>query len=162
MSAKLTLDDVREILAILEESSFDELRLETDELKISIRRNGAGSVVVDQGSPAAAPFGSNSAAQPPALVTAAAPTVHAGSAQSSLIDVVAPMLGIFYHAPKPGADNYVKVGDRVTSGAIIGIIEVMKLMNPVPAGIDGEVIEIIAPDAELVEYGQLLLRVRPD
>ena len=71
------------------------------------------------------------------------------------------MLGTFYHAPKPGADPFVKPGDEVKTDTVIGIIEVMKLMNSVPAGIDGIVTEMVAPNGELVEHGETLIRIKP-
>jgi acetyl-CoA carboxylase biotin carboxyl carrier protein len=76
-----------------------------------------------------------------------------------LQDVAAPLLGTFYRAPKPGADPYVAAGSAVREDTIIGIIEVMKLMNTVRAGVVGTVAEILADDGALVEYGQVLLRV---
>jgi acetyl-CoA carboxylase biotin carboxyl carrier protein len=75
--------------------------------------------------------------------------------------VPAPLLGIFYRAPKPGEPPFVEVGARVEADTIIGIIEVMKLMNTVRAGVRGEVVAIPASNGELVEYGEALLFVRP-
>ncbi len=73
----------------------------------------------------------------------------------------APLLGTFYRAPKPGAPPFVEVGAKVEPDTIIGIIEVMKLMNTVRAGVRGEVREIRARDGSLVEYGETLLRIDP-
>lgn len=70
------------------------------------------------------------------------------------------MLGTFYSAPKPGAAPFVSVGDQVQPDTVVGIIEVMKLMNSTSAGISGEVVEILVKDGELVEYDQPLMRVR--
>ena len=78
-----------------------------------------------------------------------------------MIDVRASMLGQFYGAPKPGAAPFVTVGSKVQRDTAIGIIEVMKLMNSISAGVDGEVVEILACDGELVEFDQVLMRVRP-
>ena len=153
MSGKLSHADVQEILAILDESSFDELHIEMDDLKISLRRSGAAA----SGSPFEKPIGpsANGGAPLPAGQT---PSVHRGNA----VDVAAPLLGVFFRAPKPGAEPCVQVGSHVAADSIIGIIEVMKFMNPVPARIAGEVVDILAPDGQLVEFGQVLLRVRPD
>ena len=71
------------------------------------------------------------------------------------------MVGTFYRAPKPGAEPFVAVGSQVQPDSAIAIIEVMKLMSTIPAGVIGEVREILTEDAQLVEKGQLLLRVRP-
>jgi acetyl-CoA carboxylase biotin carboxyl carrier protein len=84
-----------------------------------------------------------------------------GSATSdaSLIDVTAPLLGIFYRAPRPGAAPYVEVGSVLEEDTVIGIIEVMKLMNSVRAEVRGTVVEILVADGSAVEQGQVLLRV---
>ena len=85
----------------------------------------------------------------------------AGGGDPSAKDVPSPLLGIFYRAPKPGEAAFVEVGSKVEEDTVIGIIEVMKLMNSVRAGVKGEVTEILAPNAALVEYGETLIRVRP-
>src|SRR5690606_8526408 len=79
---------------------------------------------------------------------------------ADLLEIRAPMLGTFYRSPKPGAEPFVTVGSRVQSDTVIGIIEVMKLMNSAAAGVSGEVVEILAQDGELVEYDQPLMRDR--
>ena len=71
------------------------------------------------------------------------------------------MLGAFYGAPKPGAEPFVTVGGSVSTDMVVGIIEVMKLMNSISAGIDGVVVEVLVHDGELVEFDQVLMRVRP-
>jgi len=73
--------------------------------------------------------------------------------------VTAPLLGIFYRAPRPGAAPYVEVGSEVQEDTVVGIIEVMKLMNSVRAEVRGTVVEILVEDGATVEYGQVLLRV---
>lgn len=165
MSGKLSPEDVQEVLAILDGSSFDELHIEMDDLKISLRRSGATA----SGLSFQKPFGSSDVGGTHAPVRAAtdqAPTTQviqaAPATQANGVEVAAPMLGVFFRAPRPGADPYIQVGSRITADSIIGIIEVMKFMNAVPAGISGEVVEILVPDGQLVEFGQALLRVRPD
>jgi acetyl-CoA carboxylase biotin carboxyl carrier protein len=144
----LTPRDVQEILRALENSSFDTLDLEMNGVQLHLRRSGAS---------AHAPR--TAATQSPApTASAVADALSRAGAQP----VPAPLLGIFYRAPKPGEPPFVQPGDRVGADTIIGIIEVMKLMNSVRAGIAGEVVEINAPNGELVEFGQPLLWVRPD
>jgi acetyl-CoA carboxylase biotin carboxyl carrier protein len=75
------------------------------------------------------------------------------------VGVSAPLLGTFYRAPKPGASPFVEIGSEVEEGTIIGIIEVMKLMNTVRAGVRGKVTQILCRDGALVEYGEILMRV---
>ena len=81
--------------------------------------------------------------------------------ETGLADVPAPMLGIFYRAPKPGEPPFVEVGSKVEEDTVIGIIEVMKLMNSVRAGVRGQVAEVLAENGAPIEYGEILLRVRP-
>jgi acetyl-CoA carboxylase biotin carboxyl carrier protein len=146
-------DDVQRIVRLLEDSSFDELKLELDGLKLELRRRGATPAAPPQAAPAAAAVAQVAAAAPPAPA--------ASAANPALLDIKAPMLGTFYRAPKPGADAFVAVGGRVAPDTVVGIIEVMKLMNSVAAGVSGEVVDIVAPDGQLVEFDQVLIRVRP-
>lgn len=151
----LTAADVAEILKLLEESSFDELTLEMDGMKISLRRGGAA----EQGKSAAAPERPVAAASAaPSKAPSAAPVV-AATADPNAHDVVSPLLGTFYRAPKPGAPPFVEVGSEVEEDTVVAIIEVMKLMNTVRAGVRGRVTEILVGDGVLVEYNQPLLRV---
>jgi acetyl-CoA carboxylase biotin carboxyl carrier protein len=151
----LTAADVAEILRLVEASSFDEFSLELDGLKLNFKRSadglgsaarpaGAASPPTAVAAPTAAPL------DPPLAVAAADPHVH---------NVHSPMLGTFYHAPKPGEPPFVAVGDVVEKDTIVGIIEVMKLMNTVRAEVRGRVAEILVADGAFVEYGEILLRV---
>ncbi len=74
--------------------------------------------------------------------------------------ITSPLVGTFYAAPAPGKDSFVKVGDPVKKGQVVGIIEAMKLMNEVESEVDGVIEEILISDEEVVEYGQALFRVR--
>ena len=83
-------------------------------------------------------------------------------AAGGLHTIAAPILGTFYRAPAPGAAPYVDVGSRVAIDTVVCLIEVMKMMNPVPAGTSGMIAEICADNAELVEYGSPLFLVRSE
>ena len=133
-------DDVREILRLIDESDVDELRVETDGLSLYIRRGQTTGDTLD--------------------TTDAVPPVE--PAVDGLHPIVAPMLGIFYRAPAPGATPFVDVGMRVDEATVVGLIEVMKMMNAVPAGVSGTIAEVCAENAEVVEYGAPLFRVEPD
>jgi acetyl-CoA carboxylase biotin carboxyl carrier protein len=146
----LTAKDVAEILRILEESSFDELTLEMDGVKLSLQR-GSGVRLTPDPPPRRLPP-SNSPLQP---------TVIAAS-ESGLLEVPSPLVGIFYLAPKPGERPFVEVGSKVVEETVIAIIEVMKLMTAVRAGVRGEVAEILVQNGAAVEYGEILMRVRPE
>jgi acetyl-CoA carboxylase biotin carboxyl carrier protein len=150
----LSHDDVERLLRLLETSQFDELHLETDDIKINLRRRGSAPSATD----------ALSAAQAPQASAAAGTSRTASSAlpvDPSLVEIRAAMLGTFYCAPKPGAEPFIRVGDRVEPDTTVGVIEVMKLMNSMHAGKAGVVAEILVCDGDLVEFDQVLLRLRP-
>jgi acetyl-CoA carboxylase biotin carboxyl carrier protein len=139
----LSEDDIREILRLIDESDADELRVVTAAFSLHVQRR------TDEAS----------APRPEATVPVA-PLEPAD--RGELVTVSAPMLGTFYRAEAPGAPPFVDVGSRVEEDTIVCLIEVMKMMNAIPAGAVGTVVEICALNAELVEHGAVLFQVRPD
>ena len=132
----LSDDDVREILRLIDESDVAELRIETEAFSLHVQRGEPGA---DDG---------GSERQAPAVTE----ETHT---------IAAPMLGTFYRAEAPGAKPYVDVGSRVEPETVVCLIEVMKMMNAVPAGVAGTIAEICAENAQLVEHGAPLFRVEP-
>jgi acetyl-CoA carboxylase biotin carboxyl carrier protein len=129
-------DDVREILRLIDESTLDELRIDTPELQLHVRR------------------GKQPAPDPE-------PEARAADSQAGALHAVeSPMLGVFYRASAPGAAPYVDVGARVEPDTVVCLIEVMKMMNSIPAGVAGTVLEVVATNAEPVEYGEVLFKIR--
>lgn len=154
----LSHDDVERLIKLLDASSFDELQLETDGIKLLLRRGEAVAAASAEAAPAPAVV---AVAPSPSPAQTAVAASAAGAGAAGLVEVRAPMLGTYFRAPKPGAAPFAEVGTRVEADTTIGIVEVMKLMNAVPAGVAGEVVEVLACDGELVEYDQPLLRLRP-
>jgi acetyl-CoA carboxylase biotin carboxyl carrier protein len=154
----LTAADVAEIMRLVEQSTFDELNLEIDGVKLTLRRSGTSGgmtrIVTTQSADTAAKADSRAAA--PGRAAAPSP------ADKDLKDITSPMLGTFYRAPKPGSAPFVEIGSVVQEDSVIAIIEVMKLMNTVRAGVKGVVTEILPADETLVEFGQVLMRARVD
>jgi acetyl-CoA carboxylase biotin carboxyl carrier protein len=146
----LTAADVAEIMRLVEQSGFDELTLEIDGIKLSLRRGAAAEVSCDPG------------LQTPAIDVSQAPAIHPAPAvaEPNVRNVASPLLGTFYRAPKPGSPPFVEVGAEVEEETVVAIIEVMKLMNTVRAGVRGTVTEILVADGALAEYGETLMRVR--
>ena len=146
----LTKKDIDLIQALLEDSQFDRLSVEIDGVKVELARSGAAP---KKGAPVPLP----------APAVAASPSGRARqSTEDGLVEIKSPLLGVFYRAPKPGEPAFVEVGARVEQDTVIGIIEVMKLMNSARAGVRGEVVEILAVNGEMVEHGEALMLVRPD
>jgi acetyl-CoA carboxylase biotin carboxyl carrier protein len=146
----LTHDDVQEIIKLLNNSSFDELRIETDRFKLTLRRAGSGGWTQETQTAHSEHAAADIAPEKSAVVTL----------EPGTIAVNAPLVGTFYRAPKPGAEPFVEVGDEVEEDTIVAIIETMKLMNSVPAGARGTVAEICVSNAGFVQHGQLLMTLK--
>ena len=146
----LSDEDVREILRIIDESDLDELRVETRGFKLHVRRGGAAPADEVPEEPSAA----GAAEAPPAAR-------KAGRSSDRAQTIEAPMLGTFYAADGPSAEPFVEVGAEVEPDTVVGIIEVMKMMNSVRAGVSGTIVEVCAENAQLVEEGAPLFRVQP-
>ncbi len=135
----LTDDDVREILRLIDESEVAELHVETEGFSLHVRKAGAATT------------------EPSAPLVETSPE----TAPAELVTIVSPMLGVFYRAGAPGGTPFVDIGATVQPDTTVCIIEVMKMMNSVPAGMSGTIAEILPDNATLVEYGAPLFRVRP-
>lgn len=155
----LTAKDIAEIARLLDESHFSSLDLEVGDFKLRIRRDGGGWSPREEEE---RPFDKLEANRETVSEDTAPPPLgqEAGAARAGEVDVPAPLLGNFYAAPRPGEPPFVQVGDVVEEDTVIGIIEVMKLMNPIRAGARGTVAAILAENGKAVEEGQPLVRVR--
>ena len=150
----LTAADIAEIARLLDESHFTDLKLETGGLKLRIRRQGGSYAPRYEDEEEEAAEAQTPSPEPMPLGQ------EAGAARAGEVDVPAPLLGNFYEAPRPGDPPFIKPGDRVDEETIIGIIEVMKLMNPIRAGVSGTVVAILAQNGAAVEEGGALIRVK--
>jgi acetyl-CoA carboxylase biotin carboxyl carrier protein len=153
----LTNDDVQEILRLLDASPFDELILETDRFKLTLRKNPAGGWTQERQTLAKAHI---SSATSPAPTEQRAPPLAAPT--EGVTEIRPTIMGTFYRAPKPGAAPFVEVGSPVEAETVVGIIETMKLMNSVYAGVRGTITEICAANGELVDAQRVLMRVQSD
>ncbi len=144
----LSDDDIREILRIIDESDLTELQIQTEAFSLHVRK-GSPSDATPLPAPQSSP------------VRESATTQEAGAPTDGIAAITAPMLGTFYRAEAPGKPPFVEVGQQVDPDTIVCIIEVMKMMNSVTAGVSGKIIQIFAANSELVEYGQPLFEVGP-
>ena len=166
----LTNDDVADILALLDSLPYDELDLETPRFRLTLRRTPAGwrpsrTQVLRQPSRPDSQRRSRWQRRKARLRTSAAAGAgwgRTGEEDGELVVVRAPLPGTFYRAPRPGAAPFVEVGGQVGADTVIGIVETMKLMNSVPAGVAGVVAEFCVANAEFAAQGAALLRIRAD
>lgn len=165
--------EVKELVRHIATTDITELHLESGPVRITIKRGTAAAPAVVAPPASAYPQVSVVYAPPPALATPDASSVLNRIGQSPTHGegvmlaegeqlISAPMLGTFYMAPSPGADPYVSEGDAVEPGQAVGIIEAMKMMNPIESEVEGVVVRILVKDAQPVEYGQPLMVVRSD
>lgn len=173
MSNKLGLlseDEVRQVARIVEaldHSTFDYLQLELGDLKLTIGK-GAGVPLAAPAAAvpvAAAPVAAMPAAPASLAAPAPAPAPIAAPAPAAVADgtvaITSPIMGRFYAQPEPGAPPFVAVGMSVTEDTTVGLVEVMKVFNAITARVRGVVTEICIRDADLIEFGQVMYRVRP-
>jgi acetyl-CoA carboxylase biotin carboxyl carrier protein len=157
----MTMIDLRylkKLVEMLDQSSVDSIELSSDKgVKIRISKTPQQRGAVQVAAPMAMP---QMVAAPSAAPAAAVPKAEA--AKSNLLEVKSPMVGTYYGAPEPGAKPYLAVGERISKGQILCIIEAMKIMNEIESEFDGVVKEISVENAHPVEYGQVLFRIDPN
>ncbi|MGI9951534.1 acetyl-CoA carboxylase biotin carboxyl carrier protein [Moorellaceae bacterium AZ2] len=147
VKAGMDLKEITQLIKALEETGVTELNLESEGVKVSIKR---GMVSWQSGV---------EAVSPPTPETTSSPPKEDKAPVAEVIEVRAPMVGTFYRAPAPDAPPFVEIGTRVKPGQTLCIIEAMKLMNEITADAPGRVIEILVENGQPVEYGQILFRL---
>ena len=151
-SKEPTLADLLEALDQLAGTEFHEVDLKVGGARLRVARGPSTTVT---------------AASPTELAAPPAPASPAGdaaaeAAASGLETVTAPMVGTFYRRPRPDAEPFVSVGDRIRKGQVLCIIEAMKLMNNIEADGSGEIVEVVPEDSSAVQFGDRLFVIRPD
>ena len=161
----MEFDKVKELATLLENSSLTKLRLEEDGIVLELEAEPPQQLVSVAAPAVAAPA---TVAPAPSAPPAPAPAAPAPSSDDSddapydmskLTLVKAPMVGVFYAAPSPGADPFVHVGSKVKKGDTLCVMEAMKLMNEVVAEVDGEVVDVCVEGGDLVEFGGTLMKI---
>lgn len=154
-----------QVMETLEHSAFDFLELEVGGMKVVLGKGDPASYARRPKSESIAPVPAAAVPQP-APETAgsqqASPDRAQDEADEGTIAIRSPMMGMFYAQPQPGEPAYVTVGSAVQPDTTVALLEVMKMFNAVPAGVEGSVVAVLVEDGQLVEYGQPLFRVRPE
>ena len=161
---------LRELLSAIAKTDITELTLKSDDFELIVKKN---SVISTQGFvPVAQPV-VTTPPQTPEIANMVAvttvspsepttPTPPPNAEQQKWVEVTSPMVGTFYRAPSPDEPPFVDVGERISKGDTVCIIEAMKLMNDIEAEVSGEIMEILVQNGEPVEFGQALMRVNPE
>ncbi len=161
---QLDHDQLKALLDLLGDSDIQEFKLEGDDFRLEVRRNLPAPAAL-------APQHPTAAGVPPATATLAPPAAMAevpsmpppaaAASRSDLLEITAPMVATFYSCPAPGEPAFVELGSRIGEGQTVCILEAMKLMNELEAEVSGEVVEILVENGTPVEFGQVLMRVKP-
>ena len=152
--SKIDYPEILKLIELLEEKDLTLFELEVEGFKIKIGRNLPGAQAYHHAAPAPAP-----PAAAGARVTSE--QVPLPAADKDIQDVTSPMVGTFYSAASPDSETYASVGNPVGDDTVVCIVEAMKVMNEIKAECSGTVVEICVQNAQPVEYGQVLFRVRP-
>ena len=157
--------ELRELLSAIAKTDITEFTLKSDDFELTLRKDSgvrtSDANLISQEMP------STTAVVPPTtpIIESTAvtpePTASSPIEQKKLLDIVSPMVGTFYRAPAPDDPPFVDVGDRVSNGQTVCILEAMKLMNELESEVSGQIVEILAQNGEPVEFGQVLMRVDP-
>jgi acetyl-CoA carboxylase biotin carboxyl carrier protein len=164
----LKVQEIRELIKLIDKSTITEFEYEEDGARVTLKKELQSAEVVSQ-----APVIQQAPVQQPVaeVVTAPAqpevnqPTTSekpATTSDANLHKIESPMVGTFYSSPSPDADVYVKVGDKISKDSVVCIVEAMKLFNEIEAEVNGEIVEVLVENGQLVEYGQPLFLVKAD
>ncbi|MCY8818477.1 acetyl-CoA carboxylase biotin carboxyl carrier protein [Bacillus atrophaeus] len=156
----LNLKEIHELIKRIDESSIDEFTYENEGVTLKLKKHEAGTVQVMQQAPAApvqAP-----APQVASPEAGATPAQEAPKHDENLHQIKSPMVGTFYSSSSPEAGAYVSAGSKVSENTVVCIVEAMKLFNEIEAEVKGEIVEVLAENGQLVEYGQPLFLVRAE
>jgi acetyl-CoA carboxylase biotin carboxyl carrier protein len=168
----MTFKDIQDLIKLINRSDLSEFRMKDGDFELTIRtneymKNRGTTTTHTQIMPMAAPAMPAAAAAPAPLAAAPTPAaVPAASAPqeedtSKYLEVKSPMVGTFYRSPSPDKPIYVKVGDSISEGSPVCIIEAMKLFNEIESEVSGKIVKVLVEDAQPVEYDQVLFLVDP-
>jgi acetyl-CoA carboxylase biotin carboxyl carrier protein len=171
----LKIQEIRELIRLIDQSSIEEFMYENEGTKVHMKKPGINipveTVVKQTVVEPAAPAPKQEPAVQPTPAQPAAQTVEVKQEEKTkqeavntenLHKITSPMVGTFYAAPSPDSPPYVKVGDKVKTDTVVCIIEAMKLFNEIEAEVNGEIVEVLVKNGQLVEYGQPLFLVKPE
>ncbi|ERM84583.1 hypothetical protein P872_24510 [Rhodonellum psychrophilum GCM71 = DSM 17998] len=150
--------EIQELIDFISNTGLAEVKIETDEFKLSIKKFPDTTVVKSDNNP-----GHHQVSNPVAAAPVAAPAAPAPVKEetNNYIEVKSPMIGTFYRTANPDSDPFVTVGDRVVAGQTVCIIEAMKLFNEIESEISGKIVKVLVENATPVEYDQPLFLVDP-
>ena len=150
--------EIRDLIDFIANTGLNEVNIETEELKLSVKRDRKITQVIDSGSsPAAAPV----SVTPAAVAAAPEGSPAPDAATNGYVEIKSPMIGTFYRSSNPESDSFVSVGDSVEVGQTVCIVEAMKLFNEIESEMSGTIVKVLVDNGTPVEYDQPLFLVDP-
>jgi acetyl-CoA carboxylase biotin carboxyl carrier protein len=156
----MDIKQIQELIRFVAKSGVNEVAIEQEDFKITIKTNQAPTVV-HATIPAAAPVAHAPAPAASAPAAAAEPAASSAPDTSHYITIKSPMIGTFYRSASPDKPLFVNVGDEINTGDVLCIIEAMKLFNEIEAEVSGKIVKVLVDNASPVEYDQPLFLVDP-
>ncbi len=157
----MKVKEIKELIDFLSNSGLEEVKIETEEFKVNIKRSNETQVieraVASAPAPAAAPAPVAAAPAAAAPATPAADSAPAGN----YVEIKSPMIGTFYRSANPESPAFVNVGDKISAGGTVCIVEAMKLFNEIESEVSGTIVKVLVDDSQPVEYDQPLFLVDP-
>ena len=160
----MDIKDIQNLIKFVSKAEVSEVKYKTKDFEITIKTPLGGNEGSYMQQPAvyhAAPQQAASAAPQASAPQASAPAVDAVADDSKFVTIKSPMIGTFYRKPSPDKDVFVNVGDEVSNGKVVCVIEAMKLFNQIESEVSGKIVKILVDDATPVEYDQPLFLVDP-
>lgn len=154
------LNQVRELLAMLNQTDVEELCLKSSDFELTIRK-GSPTAASSSATVASLPLTAEPIAIQASSQPSSSPSPSAPANDKHWIDVTSPIVGTFYRSPAPDEPSFIEVGDVIRCGQTLCIIEAMKLMNELESEVSGEVMEIVAENGKPIQFGDLLIRIKP-
>lgn len=160
--AEMKTSEIRDLIDFIAQSGLNEVDIETKELKLHVKREPDQKVIKSAAPVIAAPVPVAAATPVAATVAAPAKTEKPVVASSTTVEIKSPMIGTFYRSANPDSPPFVSVGDKITKGQTVCIIEAMKLFNEIESEVSGTIVKAMVENSSPVEYDQVLFVVEPD
>jgi len=158
-SSSMKTSEIRDLIDFISQSGLNEVNIETKELKLHVKREPDQKVLKSSAAPVMA------MQAPPPMIAPAAPAAKADkpvAVAGKTVEIKSPMIGTFYRQANPDSPPFASVGDKVTKGQTVCIIEAMKLFNEIESEVSGTIVKVMIENSTPVEYDQVLFVVEPD
>lgn len=159
---EMKTSEIRDLIDFIAQSGLNEVDIETKEIKLHVKREPDQKVLKASAPMMAAPMAVAASAPVAAPAVATPKTEKPAASSNKTVDIKSPMIGTFYRSSNPDSPPFVSVGDKVSKGQVVCIIEAMKLFNEIESEVSGTIVKVMAENSSPVEYDQVLFVVEPD